>query len=154
MERILGYIIALTFFALVETTVVLAISIFGFGAVVHGSLVLLFFAGALFAISHICLAFFLSNFAKNEFQSVQMAILIAIPSLALSGMMIPIITFPPWLAFIANSIPLTHGIRIFEGIMLRGWGLTQLWGEFVITAIMTVAFFVLALVTASDKRKE
>ncbi|MFX1500252.1 MAG: ABC transporter permease [Promethearchaeota archaeon] len=154
MERILGYIIALTFFALVETTVVLLISIFVFGAVVHGSLVLLFFAGALFAISHICLAFFLSNFAKNEFQSVQMAILIAIPSLALSGMMIPVITFPPAIAIISNVIPLTYGIRIFEGIMLRGWGITELWGEFTITILMTVAFFILALVTARDKRKE
>lgn len=154
MERILGYIIALTFFALIETAIVLAISIFVFGAAVHGNILLLFFAGTLFAISHICLAFFLSNFAKNEFQSAQMAILVALPSLALSGMLIPVITFPPAIAFISNLIPLTHGIRIFEGIMLRGWGLTQLWGEFVITVLMTVAFFILALVTASNKRKE
>ena len=83
-----------------------------------------------------------------------MAILVAIPSLALSGMMIPVITFPPAIAIISNIIPLTHGIRIFEGIMLRGWGLTELWGEFVITVLMTVAFFILALLTASDKRKE
>ena len=69
-------------------------------------------------------------------------------------MMIPTITFPPVIAFISNLIPLTHGIKIFEGIMLRGWGITELWGEFLIMIVMTVAFFILALGTASDKRKE
>ncbi|RMG35433.1 MAG: ABC transporter permease [Methanobacteriota archaeon] len=154
IERILGYVIALTFLALIETIIVLTIAIYVFGATIHGSLGLLFVAGFLYGISHIFLAFLLSNFAKNEFQSVQMAVLIAIPSLALSGMILPVSTFPPSIAFISKFIPLTYGIRIFEGIMLRGWGIEQLWLEFSVILGLAVVFFILALVSSSDIRKD
>ena len=150
VERILGYVIALSLFAMVETTIVIAIAIYVFGATVHGNIYLLFGAGLLYGISHIFLAFLLSNFAKNELQSVQMAILIAIPSLALSGMLIPIFTFPEYLKWVAAFVPLTYGIRTFEGIMLRGWGLAELWFEFTVISVLTVVFFVLALLSSSD----
>lgn len=154
VEKILGYLIALSFFAILETSVAIAIAIFLFGSVVQGSISLLFLAGFLYGISHILLAFFLSNFAKNEFQSVQLAVLIAIPSLALSGIMIPITTFPPWLRVVSNFIPLTYGIRTFEGIMLRGWGLKELWFEFTLITVLAVIFFILSLISSSDKSKD
>lgn len=154
VERILGYVIALTFLAMVETIIVLAISIYVFGATIHGSLGLLFVAGFIYGLAHIFLAFLLSNFAKNEFQSVQMAVLIAIPSLALSGMMLPVSTFPEPIALLSKFIPLTYGIRIFEGIMLRGWGIQQLWFEFTLISVLAVVFFVLALISSSDIKKD
>ncbi len=154
IERILGYVLALTLLAMVETIIVLAIAIYVFGATIHGSLGLLFLAGFIYGLAHIFLAFLLSNFAKNEFQSVQMAILIAIPSLALSGMILPVSTFPKSIAIISQFIPLTYGIRIFEGIMLRGWGIEELWFEFSLISILAVVFFVLALISSSDIRKD
>ncbi len=154
IERIVGYVLALTVIAMGETIIVLAISIYVFGATIHGSLGLLFVAGFVYGLAHIFLAFLLSNFAKNEFQSVQMAVLIAIPSLALSGMMLPVSTFPEPIAIIAKFIPLTYGIRIFERIMLRGWGLEKLWFEFSLISILAVVFFLLALISSSDISKE
>ncbi len=154
IERVLGYVLALTILAFIETAIVLAISIFVFGATIHGSLMLLFVAGFIYGLAHIFLAFLLSNFAKNEFQAVQMAILIAIPSLALSGMIVPTSTFPPSIEIISRFIPLTYGIRIFEGIMLRGWGIDKLWYEFSIITGLALVFFVIALLTSSDISKD
>lgn len=153
VERILGYGLALSFFAMLETGMVVGIAIYIFGSVVQGSIILLLIAGFLYGIAHIFLAFFLSNFAKNEFQSVQLAILIAIPSLALSGMMVPVSTFPGWLATVSMFIPLTYGIKTFEGIMLRGWGLEELWFEFILIAGLAIVFFILALISSSDRSK-
>lgn len=154
IERILGYVLALTFFAMIETALVLGIAIYVFGTTILGSVLLLFSAGFLYGVAHILLGILLSNFAKNELQSVQMAVLVAIPSLALSGMMIPIDTFPPAVAAISAFIPMTYGIRAFEGIMLRGWGIDKLTFEFGLIGILTVAFFILALISSSDKSKD
>lgn len=154
VERILGYVLALSIFAMLETALVLGIAIYIFGTVVQGSILLLFFAGFIYGMANIFLAFLLSNFAKNELQSVQLAVLIAIPSLAFSGMMIPIPSLPPIIAAISKYVPLTYGIIIFEGIMLRGWGIEELWFEFSLILILAVVFFVLALISSSDKSKE
>jgi len=154
VERIFGYVLALSLLAMLETVLVLGIAIFIFGTVVKGSILLLFFAGLLYGMANIFLAFFLSNFAKNEFQSVQLAVLVAIPSLAFSGMMIPISSLPPIIATMSKFIPLTFAITIFEGIMLRGWGLEQLWFEFTLIFLLTICFFILALISSSDKSKD
>ena len=154
VERILGYVLALSLLAMLETALVLGIAIYIFGTVVQGSLPLLFLAGLLYGLANIFLAFLLSNFAKNEFQSVQLAVLVAIPSLAFSGMMIPISSLPPIIATMSKFIPLTFAITIFEGIMLRGWGFEELWFEFTLIFILTIAFFILALISSSDKSKD
>ncbi|MHA2227167.1 MAG: ABC transporter permease [Candidatus Hodarchaeales archaeon] len=154
VERILGYVFALSLLAMLETALVLGIAIFIFGTVVQGSILLLFFAGLLYGMANIFLAFFLSNFAKNELQSVQLAVLVAIPSLVFSGMMIPIPSLPPIIASMSKFIPLTYAITIFEGIMLRGWGFEKLWFEFALIFLLTIAFFILALISSSDKSKD
>ena len=154
VERILGYVVALSLLAMLETALVLGITIFIFGTVVQGSLPLLFFAGLVYGLANIFLAFFLSNFAKNEFQSVQLAVLVAIPSLAFSGMMIPISSLPPIIATMSTFIPLTYAITIFEGIMLRGWGFEELWFEFTLIFVLTISFFILALISSIDKSKD
>jgi ABC-2 type transport system permease protein len=154
VERILGYVVSLSLLAMLETALVLGIAIFIFGTVVQGSLPLLFFAGLIYGLSNIFLAFFLSNFAKNEFQSVQLAVLVAIPSLAFSGMMIPISSLPPIIATISKFIPLTFAITIFEGIMLRGWGFEELWFEFTLIFVLAALFFILALISSSDRSKD
>ena len=154
VERILGYVLALSLLAMLETALVLGIAIYIFGTVVQGSLPLLFFAGLVYGLANIFLAFLLSNFAKNEFQSVQLAVLVAIPSLAFSGMMIPISSLPPIIATMSKFIPLTFAITIFEGIMLRGWGFEELWFEFTLIFILAIAFFILALISSSDKSKD
>jgi ABC-2 type transport system permease protein len=154
MERILGYVLALTFFAILETSIVLSIAIFVFGSTVQGSIWLLFGSAFIFGVVHILLAFLLSNFAKNELQSVQMAVLVAIPSLAISGMLIPIPSLPPSIQLISKIVPLTYGIVIFEGIMLKAWGIAELTYEFTILLVLMVALFILSLVTSKDYIKD
>ncbi|MEJ2295871.1 MAG: ABC transporter permease, partial [Candidatus Lokiarchaeota archaeon] len=152
-ERLLGYTIALTLLALVIVSAILVISIFLFGVTIQGNIFLLFALLVLFSLLHVLLAAFLANFAKNELQAVQFAPLIAIPSMALSGMLIPVNSFPVIVQDIAKFIPMYYGNRIFEGIMLKGWGIIQLWPDLLIISIMTLIFFILAILTVKDKIK-
>ena len=152
-ERLLGYTIALTLLALIMVSAILAISIFLFGVTIQGNIFLLFGLLVLFSLLNVLLAAFLANFAKNELQAVQFAPLIAIPSMALSGMLIPVNSFPIIVQDIAKFIPMYYGNHIFEGIMLKGWGIIQLWPDILIISIITLIFFILAMLTVKDKIK-
>src|SRR5665647_726943 len=150
-ERLLGFSFALLILGIGMTGVVLFIGLVIFGAIVQGSFILLFFGAVLFALLNIFLAVFLSNFAKNELQAVQMVPLITLPSMALSGMLIPVSTFPDWVQTVAHFIPMYYANRVFEGIMLKGYGIGNLTSEFTIIGGIAILFFTLAVLTVKDR---
>ena len=80
-----------------------------------------------------------------------MAPLIALPSMALSGMLIPVNSFPGWVQTVARFIPMYYGNRVFEGIMLKGYGITDLAPEFIIIGGIALLFLVLALISVKDR---
>ncbi len=153
-ERLLGYVIGLLFIALLMITLVLIFGVFIFGARVQGNVFLLIFAATLFGIAHVFMAVFLANFAQNELQAIQFAPLTAIPSMALGGMLVPIVSLPVWLQPLSYLVPLTYGINLFEGIMLKGWGFAELWVDFVVVAGMCILFFVLAVLTVRNRMRD
>ena len=152
-ERLVGYTFALTILALIMVTAILIISIVLFGVIIQGDIILLVIMLSLFSLLHVLLAVFLSNFAKNELQAIQIAPLIALPSMALSGLLVPVNSFPFFVQIIAKFIPLYYGNRIFEGIMLKGWNIIQLWPDILIITIMALIFLVSAIFTVKDKIK-
>ncbi|MDV3244308.1 MAG: ABC transporter permease [Nitrososphaerales archaeon] len=151
LERLLGYAFALLLLGVMMVTVILVIGVGLFGVVVRGSLVLLFSAAVLYALAHVLMAVFLSNFAKNELQAVQLAPLIALPSMALSGMLVPVNSLPDWIQPLARVVPLYYGNRLFEGIMLKGYGVGQLATDFLVVGGIAVLFLILALSTVKDR---
>ncbi len=151
LERLLGYSIALMILGVLMVCVILGIGIGVFGVAVQGNFALLFSGAVLYALAHIFLAVFLSNFAKNELQAVQMAPLIALPSMALSGMLIPVNAFPDWVQVISKFVPMYYGNKIFEGIMLKGYGIGDLTFEFAVVGGIAALFFGLAVMTVKDK---
>ncbi|MCW4030188.1 MAG: ABC transporter permease [Candidatus Bathyarchaeota archaeon] len=151
LERLLGYSIGLTLLGVLMVCVILGIGIGVFGVVVEGNFALLFFGAVLYALANIFLAVFLSNFAKNELQAVQMAPLIALPSMALSGMLIPVNAFPEGVQIVSQFVPMYYGNRIFEGIMLKGYGIGDLSFEFAVIGGIALLFFALAVMTVKDR---
>jgi ABC-2 type transport system permease protein len=150
-ERLLGFSLALLILGIGMTGVILFIGLVIFGAIVQGSFVLLFFGAVLFALLNIFLAVFLSNFAKNELQAVQTVPLIVLPSMALSGMLIPVSSFPEWVQTIAKFVPMYYANKVFEGIMLKGYGIDNLVSEFIIIGGTALLFFALAIMTVKDR---
>ncbi len=151
VERLLGYTLSLLVVGIMMVVVVLVVGIGLFGAVVRGDLLLLFGSATLYALSQVLLAVFLSNFARNEFQAVQLAPLIGFPSMALSGMLVPISSLPVWIQPISRLIPMYYANQLFEGIMLKGYGFSALAFDFVIVVVMAGIFLALALSTVKDR---
>lgn len=153
-ERLLGYVIGLLLIAMIMIALVLIFGVFVFGAKVQGNVFLLIFAALLFGLAHVFLAVFLANFAQNELQAIQFAPLTAIPSMALGGMMVPTISLPAWLYPVSFVVPLTYGINLFEGIMLKGWGFAELWVDFLVVGGMCLIFFILAVITVRNRMRD
>jgi len=153
-ERLLGYVIGLLLIATIMIALVLIFGVFVFGAKVQGNVFLLIFAALLFGMAHVFLAVFLANFAQNELQAIQFAPLTAIPSMALGGLFVPTISLPAWLYPVSYVVPLTYGINLFEGIMLKGWGFKELWLDFTVVAVMCLIFFILAVITVRDRMRD
>jgi len=74
--------------------------------------------------------------------------------MALSGMLIPINAFPDWVQTIAKFVPMYYGNQIFEGIMLKGYGVAELAFDFAVVGGIALLFFVLAVMTVKDKMQE
>lgn len=150
-EKLMGFTIALTVIGFLMVVTVLGIGVFVFGATIKGDIFILIGAAFLYAVAHILLAVFLSNFAQNELQAVQFAPIISFPSMALSGMLVPVNTLPESAQFFAQFIPMTYGVRIFEGVMLKGLTFADLWLDFVILNIFGFLMLLLAIFTVKDK---
>jgi len=151
LERLLGYVAALLVLGMVMAGVIFSIGVWVFHTAVRGSLPLLFLLAALYALTHVLLAVFLSNFSRNELQAVQMAPLISLPSMALSGMLVPVNSLPDFVQPLARLVPLYYGNRIFEGLMLKGYGVQELATDILVVAGMAVLFLALALMTVKDR---
>lgn len=148
-EIIMGYSIALGILALLMSLSVMIISVFIFNVTVHGNLLELFICILIFGLSFVFLGVFLSNFARNELQAVQMGPLIAFPSMALSGFLVPVKTLPSFLQPFSNIVPMTYGIDLFRGIMLKGYSITDsnMLPDFIIIVTIALLFLVLALIS-------
>ena len=149
-EHVVGYILTGIILALAEALVIMTIAVVLFGATIRGNTVLLFIAITLFGTTFVCVGAFLSNFARNELQAVQMGPLIALPSMAISGFLVPIETLPDFLQPFSSVVPLTYGIFLFKGIMLKGHGLEELWFEFGMIAAFCLASLALAILTVKE----
>jgi len=151
LERLLGYTMALLLLAISMVAVILVIGVGLFGVVVRGNLALLFGSAVLYALANVLLAVFLSNFAKNELQAVQLAPIIAFPSMALSGMLVPVAALPAWIQPLSRIIPMYYANQMFEGIMLKGYDIGALSFTFIVVIGMELLFFILAMSTVKDK---
>jgi ABC-2 type transport system permease protein len=151
LERLLGFVLALSIIGMLMAVSVISIGTLIFGAEVRGSLFLLVASAYLYAVSNIFLAVFLSNFAENELQAIQFAPLIAFPSMALSGMLVPVNTMPELAQIVSDFIPMSYGVTIFEGIMLKGQGIADLGYEYLILNLYALIAFILAILTVKDK---
>ncbi len=122
-ELLLGKIAPYVLFTLLNMGMVLAIGVFWFGVAFKGSLLLLVALSMLFLFSSLGLGLLISTVATNQVQAQQMATLILLPSLLLSGYIFPRESMPVLIRDVGALFPLTYFLQIVRGIILKGVGL-------------------------------
>ncbi len=104
---------------LAQGAAIALIVVYGFGIPITGSVPLLFASLALFLVSVIGVALFISSLAANQQQAMMGIMVFMMPAMMLSGFSSPVQNMPDWLQPIAMINPLTHFLVITRGIFLR-----------------------------------
>lgn len=127
-----------------ETCTVLTAMRVIFQVPINGSLLLLLLLCVLFLFTALAIGLLISTKAQNQVQAFQLAFLIMLPSILLSGFMFPRDAMPLPMKAIGYVIPATHFIEIIRGIVLRGATLVDLWQPVTTLAVMGVVLFALS----------
>ena len=145
-ELILGKMIPLLVLCLVILGITLGLGVFWFGVPFKGSLWLYLWLSLMFIASSLGLGLLISTIARNQQQAQQIAQMLMIFSMLLTGLVYPRNAMPALSQFIGDLIPLTYFIRISRGIVTKGVGLGFFWGDALVLLIyglivMTMASF-------------
>src|SRR6266403_4585112 len=134
-----------------QAAIVIALARVLFDMPTLGSVTALLFASALFALAHLTLGFALSALAHSQVQAIQAAVFFYLPSMLLSGFMFPFEGMPAWARSLGNALPLTHFVRSARGVLLKGYGASEVVAEMWPVALFAVAAASVAI--ASYRRR-
>jgi ABC-2 type transport system permease protein len=144
-ELMAGKLMPYVVIGLIQTTLILVLGYWLFGVPVAGSLVDLYLGALLFIAASLSLGLLISTIARTQFQAMQMALVIMLPSILMSGFMFPFEGMPAVAQGIAQVLPLTHFNEIIRGIVLRGAALADMRPELAKLAIFLVVMLTLAM---------
>ena len=96
----------------------------------------------LLLLASIGLGLLIAVVSDSERQAVQLSLLVLLASVFFSGFVLPITEFTTPVRAVAYTLPVTHGIRLLQDLMLRGTT-NHAW-EFLALAAIAILTFVLA----------
>jgi ABC-2 type transport system permease protein len=123
---------------------VVLVGIYWFGVPFQGNPWLFAWLSLLFIVSGLGLGLLISTVAQTQHQAQQIAVLLFMLNLLLTGFLYPRAPMPPVIQAVGNLIPLTYAIRITRGVFTKGVGLTFLWSDVVALAIYATVVMVVA----------
>jgi ABC-2 type transport system permease protein len=144
-ELVMGYALAFSIIAVIQTAIVLVTITVIFNTMMAGNVLLAFVVIAVLSIMSLSLGILCSSLAKAEAQAIQFLPLVAMPCFLLSGIFWPIEAIPVYLRPLSYAVPPTYAVNATRSVMLRGWGLEHVWVELVAMVAFTVAFLVLSV---------
>jgi ABC transporter DrrB family efflux protein len=147
----MGKLVPYGLIGIFETLTVLAVMRIIFDVPIHGSLLLLIGLSIIFLFTALAIGLLISTKAQNQMQALQLAWLIMLPSVLLSGFMFPRDSMPLAMRAASFLVPATHFMEILRGIVLRGATLMDLMPEVVTLGVMGVALLVLSAVQFHKK---
>jgi ABC-2 type transport system permease protein len=144
LELWVGKLAPYLMLGIIQAALVLLIARFAFHIFPAGSILLLGIGTLVFAIANLALGFLFSCVARQQMQAMQMTFFFFLPSSLLSGFMFPFSAMPRWAQWFAETLPLTHYLRIVRGLVLRGVD-----ANFVFEEILPIAIFAACATGAS-----
>jgi ABC-2 type transport system permease protein len=88
----------------------------------------------------------ISTVSQNQGQAIQLAFMIMLPQVLLSGLIFPITSMAAGVRWISYVLPLTYFIQISRGVMLKATPISALWAPLGLLALLAVVVLGLAIV--------
>ena len=140
----LGKIMPYFALGLVELVVILLFMRFAFSVPMHGNPLLLVCLTTGYLFVNLTIGLLISTRANSQTEALQLGMMSILPSIFLSGYIFPRDTMPLLFYGMSYLVPATYMVDIARGVILRGAGLAELWGDALVLAVMGFMILLLA----------
>lgn len=138
---IMGKIVPYFVLALVDMVVVTCLARWLFNVPFVGNVAIFSFGVLLFLFVVLGLGVLISTLSQTSGQAIQMALMITMPQILLSGIIFPLKSMAVVIRWIGYVLPLTWFNKVSQGVMLRGAGLLDLGLPLVVLAVEAIVIF-------------
>ena len=140
----LGKIVPYFAVATLDLAIVVGVGVTLFGVPFRGSVAVFALGALLFLFVTLGLGILISSVSENQGQAIQLAFMVTLPQVLLSGLIFPLSSIAAGVRWISYLLPLTYFNEISRGVMLRAEPLTPLWQPFLFLALLGAIVFTLA----------
>ena len=151
IELILGKLVPYILIGFFDFALVMALAMTVFRMKIQGSMLLLLLFSACFVICALAMGMIISTIAKTQLQAMQMALLLLLPSVLLSGFVFPREAMPQPIYWMGFAMPLTYYLQIIRGIVLKGVGIEALMQQMAILLLFTFLLIFIAVLRFSKR---
>ena len=144
-EIMIGKIAPYVCVGFVQMTTVLLVGSLLFKVPIRGSLLLIYAVAFVFIIANLGLGLLFSTLARTQAAAMQASFFVMLPNMMLSGFMFPREAMPAVAAAFGWLLPLTYFLQFLRGVILKGVGLPELWGQVVMLLVSALVFFTLSV---------
>ncbi len=141
----LGKIVPYFAVAAIDLGLVLAVGIAVFGVPFRGSPAVFALGAVLFLFVTLGTGVLISTVSQNQGQAIQLAFMLMLPQILLSGLIFPLSSIVAGVRWISYLLPLTYFNEISRGVMLRAEPIGPLWQPFTFLALLGAAVVTLAI---------
>ena len=145
IDVILGKIIPYFLIAFGNLVLSVVAGVVVFGVPFRGSVLLFSAFGLAFLFAVLGFGVLVSTASRSQGEAVQLAILIILPQIMVSGMVFPLSAMPAGVRWIGSLMPLTYFIIGMKGVLLKAAPLQALWVPLAVLVLMAGTVFVLSL---------
>lgn len=124
---VVGKMIPYVLLGFFDFNLVLAAMVLIFKVPIIGNLFLLELSALIFLASTLGMGLLISARSSNQMQAAQVAQLVVLPSILMSGFVFSIDAMPLPLQIISHCMPITYFLQVLRGIILRGADFIDLW---------------------------
>jgi len=147
---VLGKILPYLGVAYTSLIIVIVLMVALFNVPINGSLTLLLALSSVYILALLSFGLLISSRAKTQIEAMQMAMGIMLPSVLLSGYILPLSSLPPPLRMISAVLPATHFIKIARGVVIRGATFGELWQP--VVSLIVISAVLIAVSTRAFQK--
>jgi len=144
-ELILGKTLPFAIIGFMDVILITTVGVLWFKVPIRGSLLLLFFATALYLLSSLGIGLFISTISRTQQQAMMSTFFFFFPAILLSGFVFPIANMPLLIQYLTYLNPLRYFLVTIRSIFLKGTGIEVLWPQMLALFILGVVVMTMSI---------
>ena len=145
-DVIVGKIVPYLILAAIDLVLIVGIGMAVFHVPFAGSVAVFALGAALFLLVTLGMGVLISTVSQNQGQAIQLAFMVLLPQVLLSGLIFPVSAMAAGVRWISYLLPLTYFIEVSRGVMLKATPISALWGPLGLLALLAVVVLGLAVI--------